>query len=110
MKFIFVSYEEVLSIEKQLEPRFALARSISGTQKLHRFIPVNEYQLTIFDISNSELSKSVDVTDSNIVVEELAEEKQLEIFPGVTFVAYVYDNKWWIGIVKESRRTMITFS
>jgi hypothetical protein len=68
--------------------------------ELHFSLLLENYPYT--DISNSAVSKSVAITERNIDAEkEPMEETLLEISPGGTFVACVYDDKWWIGIVRE---------
>lgn len=90
-----------MTTEKELEARFTSAKTIPGTHKFHRFIPLDEFQLSVFDISNSVVTKTMAICERNVDAGETSEETSLEISLGVTYVACVYDNKWWIGIVKD---------
>ena len=87
------------------EIRFASAKTIPGTQKFHRFIPLDEFQLSVFDISNSVVTTTMAICEKNVD----ARETSLEIFQGVTYVACVYDNKWWIGIVKDKSEDYVDY-
>jgi hypothetical protein len=101
----YVSQEEVNSSEKMLEERFSVARTIPGTQKLHRIIPISTDQLTVFPLSQSTLSQTVTVShfkeDSEIDDNEDTGRTIFENYPDSSFIACIYERKWWIGIVKQ---------
>ena len=65
IKFFFVSQEDILFTEKQLEERFSTAKTIPGTQKLHRFVPVDKTTLNVYDLSQSSISQSIRICDSD---------------------------------------------
>jgi hypothetical protein len=103
IKFFFVSQEEVLSTEKQLEDRFSAAKTIPGTQKLHRFVPIDNTTMRVYDLSQSSISQSVTVcdTDGGESSGEFGTADSTEILPGSTYIACQYDRKWWVGMVKD---------
>lgn len=100
IKFFFVSQEDVLSTEKQLEERFSAARTIPGTQKFHRFVPIDNTTLRVYDLSQSSISQSVTVCNTESS-SEFDNADVAEILPGSTYVACQYDRKWWVGMIKE---------
>ena len=92
-------------LDKKLikEERFSHAKTISGTQKLHRFVPINNTELTVYDLSQSSVSTTVTICDfdNDQTIEEIDSLEGLELSPGATFVVCQYDMKWWIGLVKS---------
>lgn len=102
----YISQEEVNSSEKMLEGRFSIARTIPGTQKLHRIIPISTNQLIVFSLSQSTSSQTVKVSQlkadcSEIEDNEDTNRSTLENYPDSSFIACIYEQKWWIGIVKQ---------
>jgi hypothetical protein len=102
IKFFIVSHDDILTAEKQLQDRFSAAKTIPGTQKLHRFVPIDNTQLMVYDLSQSSISKVVTVcdTDDGQDITEIKDKDSMEISPGATFVACQYERKWWIGLAK----------
>ena len=75
---------------------------IPGTQKFHRFVPIDNTTLTVYHFSQSSISQSVKVcdTDGSESSSELGNADSTEILPGSTYIACQYDRKWWVGMVK----------
>ena len=61
VKMFFVTADEAKTVTAFLAPHFAAANTIQGTQKHHRFIPINEKCLQIYQISssNSEINSKI---------------------------------------------------
>ena len=106
MLLLFVTNEDVVLNETKLQDRFLSAMTIPGTQKLHRFIPLNNNQLSVSDISQTSESRVVNICNAIDSQDDSDAHKNdniscMEIVPDVTFVACIYDLRWWIGIVKQ---------
>lgn len=86
--FFYVTNNEYLLEEKNLEERFAEAVAVTGTQSYHAFIPVSKTKI----VSDSETS---DV--HNIQVAPDADDVPSEQISG--YVACAYDSKWWVACV-----------
>ena len=95
IKFFFVSQDDVLSTEKQLKERFSAAKTITGTQKLHRFVPNDKTTLRVYDLSQSSISQAVTVcyTEGDESSREFNNVDCTEILPGSTYVACQYDRE-----------------
>lgn len=59
--FKFVSNERVISVRKSLQERFSRAVTVKGTQRFHRFVPLDDCSLHAFDISSMSAGKRVRV-------------------------------------------------
>ena len=82
--------------EEQLRcDRFASAKTIAGTQKLHSFQPVSETKLRVSEYSNSTSSFIVSAVKSSV------QELELGAFQG--YIAVEYNRKWWVAYVDELR-------
>ena len=96
IKFFFVSQDDILSAEIQLQSRFSAAKTVPGTQKLHRIISININQLRIFDTSQSSASRVVKICDTEgnqSIDQEEDTENSIEILPGATSMhAYITIN------------------
>ena len=90
--FFYMSKSDVDTERKFLQARFASAKTIPGTRSFHRFRPLKS-ALDIMRTSDQEnLSLRFDY------------EKEAQEFPLVSignYVACVYDNNWWIGIIEQ---------
>lgn len=98
----YVTQEEIHSSEEKLQERFSVAKTIPGTQKLHRIIPVSTNELKVFPLSQSTMTQNVAIC--NIVKgsdDENTCEPIFENYPVSSFIACIYEQKWWIGIVKQ---------
>ena len=60
--------------------------------------------MRIFDTSQSSPSRIVKICDTEGnqgIDQEEDTENSIEILPGATFIACIYNNKWWLGLVKQ---------
>ena len=75
-----------------------------GTQKLHRFVPIDKTTLRVYDLSQSSISQAVTVryTEGDESSREFSNVYCTEILPGSTYVACQYDREQWVGLVKEN--------
>ena len=91
--FFYLSKSDVDTERKFLQARFASAKTIPGTRSFHRFRPLNSSVLDIMRTSDQEnFSLRFDF------------EKDAQVFPLASignYVACVYDNNWWIGIIEQ---------
>lgn len=59
----------------------------------------------VFDLSQSSVSKTIAICDNDndddISKNKNTADIEIDISPGATFLACVYESKWWIGIVKQ---------
>ena len=92
VEFRYTTNEDHLNEEAALNERFARARTIAGTQKLHAFIPASKHTVVtkIFSAAAEKKNASVCV---------LEDELELNKING--FVACVYGEEWWLGCVLE---------
>lgn len=52
IKYFFVTEPELKDAEQRLEHRFKECMTIPGTQKFHRFVPLNKEELMVYPISS----------------------------------------------------------
>jgi hypothetical protein len=96
IKYFFVTESELEDAQKRLEPRFKDSTTISGTQKLHRFVPLNKEEIMVYPISNGVgQMRSINKTTHE---PELSCLKNIKIGQ---YVAVIYDLNVWYGIVEE---------
>ena len=93
--FEYITISQHSEEEQLLQERFKNARTISGTQKLHAFIPINSQKLITKVYSNSEMYQ-----EENISLND-----ELDYTNIAGFVACNDDNKWWIGCVLSVEET-----
>lgn len=90
--FFYVTNGEYLQEEKLLQKRFEEAVAVTGTLKLHCFLPVSteKVETRVFSASEESVVHRVRVqTEVNdVLLEEI-----------IGFVACAYDNSWWLGCV-----------
>ena len=102
IKFFFVPQDEILSAEVQLQDRFSAQSSRNTEASSYNSHNIN--QLRVFDTSQSSASRVVKIcdTDGNQDIDQEEDtENAIEILPGATFIACIYNNKWWLGLVKQ---------
>src|SRR5258705_4013720 len=97
IQFLFVSEEDVHESAEKLKHRFASAVTVKGTQRLHRFNPISQTQLEMYDISSDtpvrivQMSKPAE-SHSAILLQ------QQPLYQVGTFIACVLDGNIWIGV------------
>ena len=77
--------------------RFQNALSISGTQKLHKIIPVSNGRVKIYETSDADEGEEriIPKNSKKVMVQDLLHPK-----PGV-YVVCKYDNKVWVAIINS---------
>ena len=92
---IFVSKERMADVRRTLANRYDGLLTIPGTRSFHQFTPISKCKLAMKRSSKSE-------TDD--MVFELDKTNSLEIskndYSPNQYVACIYENKWWIGIIE----------
>ncbi len=89
-----LEWEEELKV---LKPRFAAARTVPGTQKLHCFCPVSQSKLLVKQTSISEISHSENV---------IAVKTKIKLEHVNGYVTVQYDGNWWLGVVMSTDMNM----
>ena len=93
IEFCYVTQEDYVKTEQQLEHRLSQAVAIHGTQKLHTFIPLKcgtKIQTKAFTFSSlSEIHPVIHLGD-NLNISELS-----------GYVIASYNNAWWLSYVLE---------
>ena len=54
IKFFFIESSDVKDKENFLESRFEQSLTIVGTQKMHKFIPLNNGKIKVFETSHAD--------------------------------------------------------
>ena len=80
-------------------------KTVAGTQSHHRFVPVDNFAtVNIYRLSNDSFCTTVAVTTAGAPTDIDCLAMDINPIESVTlgqYVAAVYDNKWYIGIVTE---------
>ncbi|KAJ6655379.1 hypothetical protein lerEdw1_005437 [Lerista edwardsae] len=90
--YIFVPAEEIRQTEHKLTKRFELCLPVNGTRGYHRFTPVSDNEIRCYTTSTS---KEFDEHKTSIVFTNTTS------FTKNDFVACIYEDQWWLGIVKD---------
>lgn len=104
--FCYLSTEEVQECSKTLQSRFMSVKTVAGTRSHHRFVPVDNLgTLNMHRLSCDSFYTTVSVAISASAATDI-DRLAMVINPieRVTlgqYVAAVYDNQWYIGIVTE---------
>uniref|UniRef100_A0A6P7GVN1 Uncharacterized protein LOC114343446 n=1 Tax=Diabrotica virgifera virgifera TaxID=50390 RepID=A0A6P7GVN1_DIAVI len=92
--FIFVTSEEIETNSTKLQKRFDYCVKVPQTRACHRFVPLSQAEIKCYEYSKSErfttCSTSL-IPDCNAFSFEINDT-----------IAYVYDDKWWIGRVVQT--------
>lgn len=105
IKFFYLSTEEVQECSKILQSRFMSVKTVAGTRSHHRFVPVNNLgTVNMYRLSSDSFCTTVSVTTAGAPtdIDHLAIDiNPIEPVTLGQYVAAVYDNQWYIGIVTE---------
>ena len=97
--FLYVQSITVKENQEKLQERYDAAHTVKGTRQLHRFVPQPHGKLLVYHTSLQTSSPTeftyVKYMDPNST---LPEEQTFQIG---SFVACVYDKKWWIRMVAQ---------
>lgn len=96
IKYFFVTEPELKDAEQRLEHRFKECMTIPGTQKFHRFVPLNKEELMVYPISSGVGEKKKIMKSTN-----KPEFRCLKNVKIGQYVAVIYDINVWYGIVEE---------
>ena len=92
--FFYISKSIIDKERENLQPRFMRAKTIPGTRSFHRFRPINNSGLEIMRTSDQEThSIRFDFENFN--------EKELPSVSIGNYIACIYDNNWWAGIIEQ---------
>ena len=86
--------------EQQIEHQFKDSRAVPGTQKYHRFVPINKEELMEYPISSGIGEKKRIKNLSHITNEPAMVDNLKCVKPGED-VSCIYDMQVWYGIVEE---------
>ena len=92
VSFEYCSTEDYKREQTHLERRFERARTITGTRKLHSFVPISKDRVRTRIFSSSSVSKEERVTsrESELPVEQIS-----------GFVTCCYGGQWWVACVLQ---------
>jgi len=96
--FGYCSNEGYESEQRILDQRFQQSCTISGTRKLHSFVPVSNSTVEVRSYSSSDASRKERVT---LAKDDLPP----ETIAG--FVTCLHDGNWWLACVQEVRLTIL---
>lgn len=92
--FFYIKESELKCFYNKLSDRLKKAKTIIGTQTLHRFKPLSESQLEVYETSTDDAPRVVNVTADTCLDVEM----QIKLN---YYVACVYDHNLWIGLVED---------
>ena len=100
IKCFFTTKAEVEEVTAALEPRFDAALTIAGTQKHHRFQPVGDGKLEIFETSHLDSSRKLVpiCREEDTSPDHEFQGAELPDLVG-SYVVVVEDSKLWVGFV-----------
>ena len=93
IKSIFLNVNDWEKEKEELNERQANAKTIPGTHKLHSFVPINSSELKVRSFSLANNFTTVKVIRSR-------NKSPIKIKTGY-FVIILYNNKWWLCLVKN---------
>lgn len=90
--FTYVTQQEYIETERQLESRLNKSLTIEGTQKLHAYIPVpssnSQMKVKVFSESSESINVKVTTIHDRLSISEVS-----------GYVNIVYENNWWLAYV-----------
>ena len=101
--FINVQPGIVEDYELKLKERLENAKTIAGTQKFHRFVPLSKSSIKAFKLSKQEEEpKTVRAARVDGETDEVDDESGLEFeISKQNYVCAIYDENPWIGLVED---------
>lgn len=89
--FHFVSNETIQEVDAALQQRFSECRTLKGTQRYHRYVPLSTTTLVVHEVSSGPRARVVSIVEA----------LQIDIHDVTkgNYVACMYDKKVWYGIV-----------
>jgi hypothetical protein len=97
IKFFFIRSSDVKEKEAFLETRFEKSLTITGTQKLHKFVPLSYGQIKVFETSDAEEGE-----DRQIIIQRYTRPRFCPPKPECgTYVICTYNNQKWVGFVNS---------
>ena len=95
--FIFISKEEMSQVRKMQQHRYDSGRRIPGTRRFHHYKPSGLNSIQYKEISTDEHYLGTFHFSTGIT-----ENLEVPFIPRLNeFVACIYDNRWWIGVVEK---------
>lgn len=96
MEFIYVSSETIKEMEENLlKERFRLAVTVAGTQKFHRFVPVNKTEIEVFELSDDAIGEK-----RNIIKKDIKSKDEGHVYPKIgDYVICSYTHSKWMGMI-----------
>jgi len=94
IKYYLVTKERMFVVQKELANRFATGRTIPGTRSFHLFLPDNSNCIQVKRISeDQEFAGEFSFCEQTPLASYFPKRQE--------FVASIYNNLWWTGIVIE---------
>ena len=98
-KFFFVTTADLKDAEELLKHQFKDSRVVPGTQKYHRFVPLNKEELMVHPISSG-IGEKKRIRKSHFANESAMLGNLKCVRPG-EYVGCIYAMQEWYGIVEE---------
>ena len=93
IRYIYTSEVEIIKSKNILQTRFAATSTIKGTQSFHKIVPIKPNQFFAYVTSQTNEKQLCQFTTVD-------SDENTMLSPGF-YVACIYDNSFWIGIIKE---------
>ena len=105
IKFFFVSDGDVQKNASrfQLNLRYSLSKTITGTRSHHSFVPISKCQIQMRRLSVDILSDNITIGNSKFksgAIQNMPIKNTDEYHPG-KYIASLYEYEWYIGIIIE---------
>lgn len=98
IEFFLIKPETIVELEENvLKKRFSEAATIKGTQKFHKFVPVNETKIKVFELSYDPIGE-----ERNIIINKCHAEDEtvIKVKPKIgDYVVCSYNDKKWVGFI-----------
>ena len=96
IKFYFFNPEQITATGKKLKRRFDMAISITGTQKFHKYVPLNETTLRVYHLSQDTEGEERSIIKLSKVISKVKPTPKIG-----DYIVCSYGSTNWVGLVQE---------
>ena len=97
--FYLIPLSDLDNVRESLKPRFAMAKTLSGTRSYHHYKPLSTRSIGFKRTSEDESFLAMDIVTG--VIETTHKQILVNDLTLHTFVACRYDSFWWIGVINK---------
>ena len=94
--FFFVSKDTIKATIPEQENRFSKFRKIPGMRSFHSFKPITEENMI-----HAKRYSNAELFDQFLVFKTAGKAEVISVLSPGQYVAAVYDNKWWLGMILQ---------